>query len=554
MLPNIFMSYSRRETGFVDDLTHRLEKAGFNVWLDYLRLIPGSPWAGQIDKGLKEAEVILLVVSKDSIASQFVELEWRHVLEYEHKRIILAIFEAVKLPPELKKYEWVDFRGSYEAGLKELISQLKSPIQEVKPAPETGFKAPIIVWVTLIFAISQAFSSLFSFWTIIIPLIFLPFPWQVIKRNYNYSRIQAAMWLQFISVFGTIILLYGFGVFESEALLSWVDFINSLPPFIRFLYDTLNSILGWSILLPFFLLRTAGMQRWGKPEANMPKFASPYKPNNPNPKPVSFFIDHVGQDALMANDISKGLTKYGHIPAADIKSAEAVFILVSRFKTDTEADPEKQVVFPVMVQTAQPSEKLSHVQWIDFRKGLRNMDAVAQLLPDPTKMLAALGVRPTSGTQTVMPGIISAFVSFLLGMAFLDFGSLIAYGLELLAFDGGAMILPGILYFVMYIIAMFLIFGVIYFVTKALTERRGWFASISGLLVSQAVLFALFYWQGLQTDNIDALYAQAGVIIEDTPFFIMIPFLAHITGTFMLGVTALFRLNDIRRWFPAKTK
>ena len=51
MKPNIFMSYSRRETGFVDDLTYRLEKAGFNVWLDFRRLIPGTPWAGQIDQG-----------------------------------------------------------------------------------------------------------------------------------------------------------------------------------------------------------------------------------------------------------------------------------------------------------------------------------------------------------------------------------------------------------------------------------------------------------------------------------------------------------------------
>src|SRR5689334_4881940 len=124
MPPNIFMSYSRREVGFVDDLTHRLETAGFNVWLDYRRLIPGTPWGTQIDKGLREAEVILLVVSKESIASQYMELEWRHVLTEKNKRIILAIFEAVDLPPELEKYEWVDFRGDYEAGLKELIGQL----------------------------------------------------------------------------------------------------------------------------------------------------------------------------------------------------------------------------------------------------------------------------------------------------------------------------------------------------------------------------------------------------------------------------------------------
>ena len=72
MKPNIFMSYSRREVGFVDDLTQRLEKDGFKVWLDYRSLVPGTPWAGQIEQGLAESEVILLVVSKSSMASKYV--------------------------------------------------------------------------------------------------------------------------------------------------------------------------------------------------------------------------------------------------------------------------------------------------------------------------------------------------------------------------------------------------------------------------------------------------------------------------------------------------
>ncbi len=68
--------------------------------------------------------------------------EWHHFLEAK-QRVILLIFEAVDLPKELEKFEWVDFRGSYKAGLKELFSQLKQPIQEEHPVPETGFKAPL---------------------------------------------------------------------------------------------------------------------------------------------------------------------------------------------------------------------------------------------------------------------------------------------------------------------------------------------------------------------------------------------------------------------------
>ena len=101
MKPNIFMSYSRRELGFVDDLVSQLESSGYNVWLDYRTLVPGTPWDSQIDAGLKKADTVLLVVSKASMASEYVELEWRHFLD-KKKRLILLVFEAVDLPKELE--------------------------------------------------------------------------------------------------------------------------------------------------------------------------------------------------------------------------------------------------------------------------------------------------------------------------------------------------------------------------------------------------------------------------------------------------------------------
>ena len=164
MTKNIFMSYSRRELGFVDDLVAKLEGEGYNVWLDYRVLIPGTPWKGQIEKGLKESDTVLLVVSQASLASKYVALEWQHFLE-TNKRVILLIFEAVDLPKELEKYEWVDFRGSYKAGLKELFSQLKQPIQEEHPVPESGFKVPAMVWVA---SARVMVPERFTFWRVLL--------------------------------------------------------------------------------------------------------------------------------------------------------------------------------------------------------------------------------------------------------------------------------------------------------------------------------------------------------------------------------------------------
>jgi|GEM_PF-616104 len=551
MTPNIFMSYSRRETGFVDDLTHRLEKAGFMVWLDYRVLVPGTPWAGQITKGLDKADVILLVVSKESIASPYVELEWRGALNNKNKRIVLAIFEAVKLPPELQKLEWVDFRSDYESALRELQAHLNAPVAEKYLAPQSGFRAPWVVWLTAALGLVAGLYSIPSSYTIFLPWILIPFAWRVLKRNFNFTQVQTALWLLPLGYFFYLLILIEVGEVDLEALAANPTSMASIL-YLMQLFQILcvSPIISFALIL---LLRSAGMQRWGKPEANMPKFANLYKPSEPNPRPVSFYIDHAPQDGLIATHLSNKLTTFGHNPAADIKSAESVFALISRFKTDTQADPEQQAVFPVLVQTAQPSKKLLHVQWIDFRKGIRNLDAIAQLLPQPAKMLAALGVRPAGGAQIVFPAIISAMVTFLTAFIVLDISSLFLYIMQLLYIDGGFILTQAPLPFLMYAFLIIPVSMLAYSSIKALTERRGWLASIGLFLLTQVVLYGLTYWQGSQLDVIYAAYLDFG-ITSQLVTALATPAVYFLFGGIFLGITAFFRWQDVRLWFPAKIK
>lgn len=534
------MSYSRREVGFVDDLTHRLEKAGFNIWLDYRSLIPGTPWAEQINKGLNEADLTLFVVSKESIASPYVELEWRHALEH-NKRVLLVLFEAVSLPPELQNLEWVDFRGGYESALKDLISRLNSPRPNEQPIPQSGFRAPFVIFLTTALALLSGVVSLFSFYTILLPWVLVPFAGRVLKRNFDYAQVQTTLWLQPVG------LILGLGFFDSMQVID--DRIDA-QVFFMYLLMIVSIVTSIALLM---LLRSAALQRWGRPEANAPKFANPYKPNNPNPRPVRFYIDHAPQDRLIARHFSRGLVRYKHVPAADAQSAEAVFVLVSRFKTDTEANPETQVVFPVLVQTAQPSEKLSRVQWIDFRRGVRKLDAIAQLLPEPAKLLAALGVRPTNGAQAVLPNIIRATITFLTIMIMMSVASLPLYMVQVLYRWGRdilmSMLFPHLLNYGITIV-MFVILS--YFSIRALTERRGWLSSFWVFLFVQMALLALTIVQAVLFNGIEELLLLKQIDDEVAhPVTLMQPFLLMVGGVLLLGTYGLFQINTVRRWFPA---
>lgn len=520
---NIFMSYSRRELGFVDDLVKKLEGENYNVWLDYRALIPGSPWNVQIEKGLKDADTVLLVVSKAAVASEYVALEWRHFLETS-KRVILLIFEAVDLPAELEKFEWVDFRGSYQAGLKELFSQLKKPIQEEHPVPETGFKAPRVVWAAVAVSAVVSLLSLFEYWTLFIPWFLVPLPYRIYKRNFNFTHVQTALLALPVASLLSLV------VYEDPSLdaVVWLGLIFGL------------------ILL--FILRSSAMQRWGKPEAIIPKYINPQDTKISSPEPISFYVDYAVQDRVIAEDLIETLKKYGHPQADSIQDAKAVFALISRFKSDTDAVPEKQMLFPILIQTNNNiSKKLSRIQWIDFRPGVRGLDTIAQLLSNPKELLKALGMRPVS-SQTVYSPLITTIYYFILLLAVVNIGSSLNYLLtppiDLIPSD-----------YVELTINMLLFGGLAYLMVNGLTSRKGLFSNVWQILLGVVGMWLLTFWQKDLDARIIQEIADAGIDVETIAYnFVNVAEFIYLIGIAVMGFVFFRNKRDAKRWFPARQK
>jgi hypothetical protein len=539
MSQKIFVSYSRREIGFVDDLVRNLEEKKYQVWLDYRSLVPGSPWEGQIFKGIDEADVILLVVSKESLASKNVDVEWQAVLkknetasEDKKKRIILVIFEAVDLPPQLESYEWVDFRGDYKAGLNELFSQLEKPVQEEHPVPQTGFKVPNIVWAAAILSVFVAFFSLFSFWTLFIPWLLVLLPYRIFKRDFVFSQVQAA------------ILFLPVALFLSAIAAPPAQTQKLVLPLL------LSFFVGGAL---FFILRSPAMQRWGKEQATMPRFSNPYISNNPNPKSRSFFIDYAPQDRSVAEELAGVLKKYGHVQKEKSSEADSAFVILSRFKSDSDVNPEKQVVFPVVVQSGEISEKLSKIQWIDLRTGLHGLDAIAQLLPEPDKLLKALGNRPR-GRQLVLSAPIAAMYYFLILLGVFIMGSFfkLATGLIFSEDSGtggyafGYVLIP-------YLFNLSVTGALIYFMTRTVLERQGWLASVWKFTVAFLVLGALMMWQFSIGGHIINIMKSANPNIDTLAVNVVLyPPAIYMIGAVVMLVLFFNRRKDVLFWFPAK--
>ena len=521
------MSYSRRELGFVDDLVSKLEAEKYNVWLDYRVLVPGTPWKGQIDKGLNEADTVLLVVSKASLASKYVALEWQHFLE-TNKRVILLIFEAVDLPKELEKYEWVDFRGSYKAGLNELFSQLNQPIVEEHPVPETGFKAPAIVWVAIVVSVLVALLSLSELWTIFLPWILVPLPYRIFKRNFNFTQVQTSLWALPIASLLSVL------VYDDPSL------------------DTIvwtGLVLGVILL---FILRSPAMQRWGRPEAIIPKYINPHDPKIQNPAPTPFYVDYAPEDRAIAEDLISTLKRYGHPQAETIQDAKAVLALISHFKSDTEADPSKQMLFPILIQTNNNiADKLSKIQWIDFRPGVRGLDTIAQLLPNPKEMLKALGMRPVS-SQTVYSPFITAIYFFVILLAVVNVGSSIDYifGSDAMWNASDEAFMSTIIQFM---IGLILFIGLTFFMVRGLTSRKGLFSRFGLIVLGIVILGGLLYWQITLDNNIIYEMEDANIDVSEIGFsFTNYLYYIYILGVVLTGFMWFRNRSDIKNWFPAR--
>lgn len=334
MPQKLFISYSRQQTPFIDRLAADLEKAGHPLWLDYRSLVPAKPWYDQIKAGIIEAEAFLLVVSKGSITSPNVEPEWRLALELK-ERVILLIFDAVPLPLELQNCEWVDFRTNFKKSLSELKQTLDAePAMPTTPAPQNGFKVPKRFWLALALSIVLIFTSLPVWWTIIVPLLLIPLPWQIFKRNYMYS------WIGPLLTVFPIILFFIWTLFSEPG-----NVLNFMAVFVE-KWGWLATIASWSLLGLFML---SGMQLRMRPEAAQVRFANPLVPDKQKPRSVLFAIDHAPEDGRYATHMIRRLQKYGHRLAGQDETPEAVFVLISTYKKSTQYDPEKQRVFPVLL-------------------------------------------------------------------------------------------------------------------------------------------------------------------------------------------------------------
>ena len=123
----IFLSYAREDQELVRGLHERLEKEGFNPWMDVEKVAPGERWDPAIRRALRTSDMVIICLSSASIEKRgYLQKEIAQALKQLEEKLdddiyILPVrLENCPVPPQLAEIQWVDLfaTGGWESLLK----------------------------------------------------------------------------------------------------------------------------------------------------------------------------------------------------------------------------------------------------------------------------------------------------------------------------------------------------------------------------------------------------------------------------------------------------
>ena len=126
---SVFISYSSKDSEFVEKLSINLIKNRINVWLDKWAMQPGDSLIDKIQEGITESSFLLVVLSKSSVESQWCKKEINSGLirELDEKKVVVIpiLLEKCEVPLFLKEKLYADFTEEFNEGFETLIRPLK---------------------------------------------------------------------------------------------------------------------------------------------------------------------------------------------------------------------------------------------------------------------------------------------------------------------------------------------------------------------------------------------------------------------------------------------
>lgn len=122
-----FICYSRKDAAFAQKLHTVLKHEGYDVWVDWEKVQPGTDWREPVQAGIQAAEICIVILSPDLLASPSCAVEINYAISY-NKPLLLILWRRVSVLPayfatseQILFYEESDFEQSLHQVMRSLV-------------------------------------------------------------------------------------------------------------------------------------------------------------------------------------------------------------------------------------------------------------------------------------------------------------------------------------------------------------------------------------------------------------------------------------------------
>jgi len=143
----VFISYKREYIDFAKRVADKLRDWGYVPWLDVERIRPGENWDNSVFEGLKSSQVIVGVVTPESVKSENVRDEWAWARANSMPFIPLRLRNVPisDIPHTVIRVQHIDFTLDEGKAFGQLADRLAKPATIYQPfSPVKQVREPVV--------------------------------------------------------------------------------------------------------------------------------------------------------------------------------------------------------------------------------------------------------------------------------------------------------------------------------------------------------------------------------------------------------------------------
>ncbi len=137
-MPELFISYSRRDKPFVERFIQALTENGYSsedIWVDWKDIPASSKWENEIEKGIEGVNSVIFILSPSWATSSECSKELDFAAKF-NKRLFPIVCQNVEpktVRPELASLNWIFFRetDNFDTALQTLFAAVKTDLDWV---------------------------------------------------------------------------------------------------------------------------------------------------------------------------------------------------------------------------------------------------------------------------------------------------------------------------------------------------------------------------------------------------------------------------------------